>query len=447
MHVSRAVVVAVVVLASATAHADRKWTGYKLVPATTVRPAGVLAAPSSNVIFLHRCPPTGCLVHSGAMDDSRTDTSSIADPGDHVLSAFKESTMVWDAAVQCVKDTYAPFNITITDVDPGNVPHFEEMVGGTPDQLLSGFGQAGGIAPFDCGEIPNGLSFTFDVWGSDPSELCWTIAQETAHTFGLEHEFSAKDPMTYIQGYLPKRFQWEDAACGTNGPGQCQCPHASQNSYRSILQLFGVGAPSPPTVTITSPTDGKTVTPNFGLFIEATDDAAIDHLELVIDGAVVDMTATAPYVFHAPTLDLGAHTVEVRAIDTTQMPASQTITITQGPPCVDAAGCTGTDVCVSGSCIAGPAVPGGLGDTCQGNKECLNQVCAAGPNDPLMHCVVACDPGKPSACPNDFDCLSTGSTNVCWPSAGCCSVGGDPRGSALLACVALGLVLRRRSRR
>jgi hypothetical protein len=443
----RTAAVALVLLAQTQAHADRPWTGYKLVPAAhALTPTGVLAAPSSSIIYLHRCPSGGCLVHSGTIDDSRTDTSSIADPGDHSLSMFKESDEVWQAAVQCVKDTYAPFAITITDVDPGPVPHFEEMVGGTPDQLLAGFAQAGGIAPFDCAEIPNGISFTFDVWGANPDELCWTIAQETAHTFGLEHEYSAKDPMTYVQGYLPKRFQWEDAPCGTNSPGGCQCPHASQNSYRSVFDMFGIGSPSPPTVTIKSPADGKTVTPNFKLLIDATDDAAIDHLELWIDGAMTDMTATTPYVFHAPTLDLGAHTIEVRAIDVTGMPASQSIAITQGPPCTDAAGCTGTDVCVSGNCIAGPAEPGGLGDTCLKNPECLSLICAAGPNDTLMHCVAECDPSKPSACPNDFDCVPAGSTTVCWPSAGCCSVGGDPRGSGILACVALGLVLRRRRR-
>ena len=439
----------VVVAGVATAaHADHKWTGYKLVPATHPlrAPTGVMAAPSSSIIYLHRCPVGGCLVHSGAVDDSRTDTSSIADPGDHSLSAFKESDAIWQSVVQCVRDTYAPFAITITDVDPGNVPHFEEMVGGTVAQLLAGFPNAGGIAPFQCGEIPNGISFTFDVYGTNADELCWTVAQETAHTFGLEHEYSAKDPMTYVQGYLPKRFQWEDAPCGTNSPGGCQCPQASQNSYRAIYQKFGVGVATPPTVAITSPTDGKTVTPNFPLLVTATDDAAIDHVDLVVDGAVVDMTATAPYVFHAPALDLGPHTIEVRAVDTTQMPASQTITITQGPPCVDASGCAGTDVCVSGGCLPGPAEPGGLGDTCQGNKECLTQQCAAGPNDNLMHCVAACDPSKPSACPNDFDCLAGGTANVCWPSAGCCSVGGDPRSTAVLGVLVVGLVVRRRRR-
>ena len=51
--------------------------------------------------------------------------------------------------LQCVKDTYAAFDVTITDVDPGNVPHFEEIIGGTPDQLRSDIPNAGGVAPFN----------------------------------------------------------------------------------------------------------------------------------------------------------------------------------------------------------------------------------------------------------------------------------------------------------
>jgi len=166
---------------------------------------------SSHIIYLHRCDPSGCTVHQGTVDDSRTSTSSIAD-GDRTIGEFSQSEAVWQAMLQCVKDTYAAFAVTITDVDPGNVPHFEEIIGGTPDQLRSDIPNAGGVAPFNCDEVPNGISFTFDVYGPDPNSLCWTVAQETAHTFGLEHEFLQHDPMTYIPGDLPKRTSASSSA-------------------------------------------------------------------------------------------------------------------------------------------------------------------------------------------------------------------------------------------
>ena len=402
------------------------------------------AAVSSHIIYLNRCSVGGCPVQFGTTDDSRTHTSSIA-MGDVTIGPFTQSDQVWDAMVACVKATYAAFDVTITDVDPGNVPHFEEIIGGTPSQLRNDIPNAGGVAPFDCDEVANGISFTFDVYGPNPDYLCWTVAQETAHTFGLEHEFLQKDPMTYLQGNLPKRFQWEDAPCGTGSPTACQCQAGMQNSYEHIYKLFGVGAPTPPTVTITSPTDGKKVTPSFHVAVDAEDDAAIDHVELWIDGAMVDQTAMAPYVFTAPaSLGDGAHAIEVHAIDTTMMSSVAAIDVTQGPPCTAAAGCEGTDVCVMGSCIAGPDQPGGLGDTCSENHECLSMVCADG-GETFKHCVAACDPGTKGSCPNNFDCLTADQGGVCWPSAGgCCSASGDPRGS--LALCAIVLLARRRRR-
>ncbi|MEO6773602.1 MAG: Ig-like domain-containing protein [Kofleriaceae bacterium] len=403
------------------------------------------AAVSSHIIYLHRCDVAGCTVHFGMTDDSRTSTSSIAD-GDRTIGGFTQPEAVWQAMLQCVKDTYAAFDVTITDVDPGNVPHFEEIVGGTPDQLRSDIPNAGGVAPFNCDEVPNGISFTFDVYGPDPDALCWTVAQETAHTFGLEHEYLQKDPMTYIPGDLPKRFQWQDAPCGTNTASGCQCNAAgTQNSYEHIYTLFGVGQPTPPTVMITSPTDGKKVTPRFPIVVDAKDDAAIDHLELWIDGAMTDAISAAPWQFTAPMLADGAHTIEIHAIDTTQMSAMTSISVTQGPPCTAAAGCEGTDVCVAGGCIPGPDAAGGLGAICQTGGQCLSLQCASA-GEAFMHCVAACDPGSAGSCPNNFACLASGTGGVCWPSTagGCCSASGDPRASLLLGMLVLGGVLRRR---
>ena len=45
---------------------------------------------SSHIIYLHRCDVSGCVVHYGMTDDSRTSTSSIAD-GDRTIGAFSQS--------------------------------------------------------------------------------------------------------------------------------------------------------------------------------------------------------------------------------------------------------------------------------------------------------------------------------------------------------------------
>jgi hypothetical protein len=425
-----------------------------LAASASARPAGQVirvpaqpklsAAPSSNLIYLRRCPLAGCPVHAGDVDDSRTDTSTISQ-GDRTIGAFTRSDATWDMLVQCVKDTYAPYNITVTDVDPGDVPHYENIVGGRASDLRDDISGAGGVAPFTCDEIANAITFTFDVYGDDPLSLCWTAAQETAHGFGLEHELLQPDPMTYLGADLPKRFRDIDAQCGEFAARPCMCPNRpTQNSYRMIVGLFGPGAPSPPAVMITSPADGKKVQPEFAIDVVATDDVRVDHVELYIDGALAQMVMTEPYSFTAPAdLAIGTHTIEARAIDVQGTPGSATITIDQGEPCTATKGCDGTDVCVMGNCVPGPDQPGGLGVVCSRNEDCLSMVCADG-GEPLEHCVETCDVATKGSCPASFDCLSAGATGVCWPAAegGCCDAGGAP--PLLLALGAVVLVLRRR---
>jgi MYXO-CTERM domain-containing protein len=411
------------------------------------------ALPSSRIIYIHRCGLAGCQIKPG-VDDSRTDSSSI--PEQQVtITKFKQSDAVWDAMMACVKNTYAPFDITITDVDPGTAPHYENIVGGsTGAELHPDFAGAGGVSPFTCGEIPNSVSFTFDVYGPDVDQLCWTVAQETAHSFGLEHEYNAADPLTYISGGpSKKRFQATDSKCGTfQALAQCSCPpnKATQNSYKHIVEMFGPGAATPPTINIISPTSGKKVTPKFVVRVNASDDVAVDHVELWIDGADSGVKAmTAPYRLTAPDgVDEGAHTLELRAIDVQGVPASAMVDVDMGPPCTASKGCSGDDVCVMGVCVPGPDVPGGLGDTCTAPAECLSLQCVGtSANDKL--CVENCDASAAGSCPSDFSCIANGATGVCYynGSGGCCSSGTEPTGPIILGASVLGLVILRRRRR
>jgi hypothetical protein len=430
-----------VVLATSVAHADRPHGAIINVP----RPEAVSPDVSSRIIFVRKCPAGGCNILMGTADDSRTDTSSIAQ-GDRTIGSYKAGDTVWNAMMQCVRDTYAPFNIMITDVDPGNVPHFEHIVGGVPSDLRNDIPTAAGVASFDCAEIPNAINFTFsDVYGTtpDPNELCWTVAQETAHGFGLEHEYLASDPMTYLTGSLPKRFQAMDAQCGELATRACMCGEVMQNSYKYIVGMFGAGNPTPPTVMIKSPADGKTVQPHFAVQIEATDNTAVDHVELWIDGTMAGMTATMPYIINAPDLDEGPHTVEARAYDVQLTPASVQITVDLGPPCTASSVCQGTDVCVSGQCVPGPSVAGGLGSFCEESHQCLSMQCTT-TSDGHMYCTGTCDPSTSGSCPHDFACVANGNSGVCLPSSGgCCDARAAPGGPALLA-LAVVLVLRRR---
>jgi hypothetical protein len=395
-------------------------------------------------------------VRFGGTNDSRTDTSTIAD-GIRQLGEFSQGDEIWNQVAACVKKTFEPFNITITETDPGpDVPHFENMVGGRPTDITDdpGLANAGGVAPFDCGEISNAIVYTFDIYGPDADHLCWTSAQEIAHAFGLEHQFLQKDPLTYLDGDLPKRFRDETVNCGEYAEKDppCQCG-VNQNSYRKILALFGPGTPTPPDVLFKRLTEGKVVQPGFSAVINAIDDVRIDKVELFIDGDSVGTTTTSvanDFEVATPDLALGAHTLEARATDVQGIVGATTITVEVGPPCTPDKGCTGDDVCVEGVCIPGPGEPGGIGSVCQRDTECLSRQCADA-GEELKYCVEDCTFGNAASCPNNFECITGGASGVCWPTdgGGCCDTGGgrgNPFAPLLLGLGVLLVLARRRTR-
>lgn len=452
---------ALVVIATTGAAAEQRGpTSRENLPRPSfVRRPGAAVAPrtapnanvSSRVVYLKRCPLfSGCTLKEGP-DDSRTDTSSIVDGGSRVLGEFKQGDQVWDDLVACVKTTFAPFDITITDQDPGDVPHWMNVVGGKAADISSQFGpNTGGLAPFDCGEIPNAIVYTFDIYGPDAEALCWTSSQEIAHAFGLEHEFLQKDPLTYLDGDMPKRFRDVDAPCGEYEQNAgCMCGGTTQNTYRTIVEMFGPGAPTPPDVLFKRPVEGKEVQPGFTAVIDAQDDVRVEKVELFADGVSIGMTMLpvgGAFELEAPELGRGAHVLEARATDVQGVVGMQTINVTEGPPCTPDKGCTGKDVCADGVCVPGPEEAGGLGDVCQSDTECLSHHCGDA-GEKLKYCVESCTPSSSNSCPNDFQCIAAGADGVCWPaSGGCCDAGARPHGSIVLALGVL-VVLGRRRRR
>lgn len=444
----------------AAAEDDRPTLETKKRPISYIYTPGAAAPPgqqnvTSRIVYLHRCPEiSGCSVRGGGTNDSRMDISTIAE-GIRQLGEFSAGSESWSGIVDCVKTTFAPFNITITDVDPGTTtPHFEAMFGGKPSDIFDDpngdYDNTIGLAPFDCGEIPNAIVYVFNQ-GADVNKNCWTAAQEIAHAFGLEHEFLQKDPLTYLDGDLPKRFRDVSAPCGeyASGTPACRCGSQMQNSYRDILALFGPGAPTPPDVLFKQLTDGKQVQPGFEVVIEALDDVRVEKVDLLIDGVMVGtstMDIGDDFIIETPTLDLGAHTLEARATDVQGVVGTTTLNVTMGPPCTQAKGCTGDDVCVAGICVPGPDAAGGLGSICQKDTECLSHTCTDA-NEAHNYCTETCSQSMSGSCPSGFDCIEGG---VCWPAddSGCCDSGrGAPHGPMLLGLgVALVLVRRRRKR-
>ena len=433
------------------------------------------AAPiNTHTIYLNRCLG-GCTVAQGSTNATTNPAHSSLGHG--VLSAFSQGDPTWNTVVACMKEVYAPFNVEITEVDPGEQPHFEIMIGGMPQQIGLA-SDLGGVSPFSCQTyIPNSLVFVFDVWGNDAEEICSTAAQEIAHSFALDHATLPSDPMTYFKYMGRRHYKDAQIQCGSDCDPHhrsplgvtctgdefqfhpCACGGAqTQNDVQVITTLFGDSGATPPQVTIVRPKVGDVVTDGFIVTADITDDTKVASAELRVDGALIQSATTArgPYAFTGPgALADGTHTIEVTGYDNLGTPGRARVQVIVGAGCKAAADCPAdTATCLGGRCVAGPGAPGGLGESCTAQTDCKSWQCAN--DNGAQFCVESCKPGQ---CPANFGCRDDGQGGgVCWPgydeSSGGCAVTPHHAGDPPIGPIAIGLAFaatdarrRRRPRR
>jgi MYXO-CTERM domain-containing protein len=319
--------------ASTTWVSDRTLDG--VVLARQVVPNTELAQPGlakTRTIYLNHHGAT----LSPGVNNSQVQTSTVVS---HVsqISGWAANAADWAATVGCMRDIWSRFDITVTDIDPGATPHIEALFGGSPSALGLP-SNIGGISPFttDCSVIERSIVFAFtDNLSNKPRSICEVMSQEIAHSYGLDHELAADDPMTYLAFSGDREFQDRDVACGEATARPCGIPgaacRATQNSYQLLLARLGAANRDNqvPSVAITAPAQSATVAAGFSITATATDNVAVASVVFYLDGDLLGTATAAPYQLATdPALMHGAHTIIVEAIDSDGNSAAQQRDIT-----------------------------------------------------------------------------------------------------------------------
>ncbi len=273
-------------------------------------------------------------------NDARTNRSTLVTQTSAV-PAWTTTAAAWSQIMSCTRTMWAPFNVTVTDVDPGNVPHMESIVT-TTSSTIGMDPNVGGVSPYTigCDLIPNSIVFTFaQAFNGDPETICEVMGQEMAHSIGHDHQMLASDPMTYLQYTGLQSFKDQTVSCGEYQNRACglqgECG-ATQNSVQMMLTRVGAaGTGTPdglPTVAISAPANGAQVRPGFRVDVAAQDDGTVAKVELKIDGTLVETKTSGPFSFTtATTLSMGAHTVETVVTDDSGQTSSEQINVTIAP--------------------------------------------------------------------------------------------------------------------
>jgi hypothetical protein len=189
-------------------------------------------------IYLER---HGVSLTAGVDDSTENHSSVLAEKhrASVTIPGFAGKDATWRAFVDCVRAEYAPFDVDVVEQRPNEPGYILVAVGGTPS-LLGLPATTMGVAPFDGNPVEDPIVFVFSrAAHENVSIMCDAAAMETAHTYGLDHEYLCNDPMTYLPPCGPRAFQNVDAHCGERSRRNCASGQPTQNSFQRLLAVLG----------------------------------------------------------------------------------------------------------------------------------------------------------------------------------------------------------------
>ena len=278
---------------------------------------------------------------SAGYDDSRANVTQISNLAGSFAPYGAGSKR--DAVMQALQTDWAAYDVFITDQRPGSGEYTMNMIGPT-----NPFGGGVlGIAPLDCNDAQthNNITFAFHSANDQfPATVqATTVSQEVAHSYGLEHvdepgdimnPYNAGGDAAFIDACIPIVTNGQGIACGSQHAVNCSGGTA-QNAHLELLDLFGAAVPdtAAPIVAIAYPQDGDVFEPgsSFTITVEASDDVAVDSVQLFNNGSSLQSDTSEPFGWDVENIPEGEYSMYVVARDAAgNETTSDTVTITVG---------------------------------------------------------------------------------------------------------------------
>ena len=182
---------------------------------------------------------------------------------------------------------------------------------------------------------PPGAPASFAVTGSTASTIsvAWAaVVGATEYNITASGKFAGKTATTsFTVGGLSCSTAYKLAVTAKNAAGKTSKASTLMASTASCSDA------TPPTVAVTAPTADATVSGNVSLTASASDNVGLARVEFWVDGVQEAADTSPPYSYGWDTTQEvgGPHTILVKAVDTSNNSASETLGVTvSNSPCV-----------------------------------------------------------------------------------------------------------------
>ena len=171
--------------------------------------------------------------------------------------------------------------------------------------------------------LPAGTRFPDSYYTTRPLSKTATATDYSLGWGNCELEIMAEDYSYTFSGY------GYDAMAGAFGYPSSAMRQWFINFPKTVSQSLPA-TDNPPTVSITAPTDGATVSGTFQISATAADDHNVSKVEFFVDGVSAGTVTSAPYQisFGSASLPNGSHTIKATATDSANQPTDNSIIVT-----------------------------------------------------------------------------------------------------------------------